>query len=244
MGPIYKNFIYDEDRGFLFAYVPKVACTNWKSLLRHMAGQEDWLDNRRAHDKENGGLRYLDLSKPEDQALLQNPILRKYAMVRDPYSRILSAYLNKVEARLPVSPQIEGEDHFCAVVRDIDRFRQEHLSPADYPEINFEVFLRWLQHGKSWFTKDEHWTAQATLLRQPEVRFELLGRFENMTEDAAQLLHAMGCDQGFPSQRDVNFSPTKATEKMAQYYTKACQEHVKTFFAADFILFGYPTEYL
>lgn len=47
----YKNFIYDEARGFVFAYVPKVACTNWKSLLRFMAGEKDWLDNRRAHDK-------------------------------------------------------------------------------------------------------------------------------------------------------------------------------------------------
>ena len=75
---IYKNFIYMEDRGFLFAYVPKVACTNWKSLLRYMSGKEDWLDNKLAHDKALGGLRYLDLNG-EDAEILLDPSIRKYA---------------------------------------------------------------------------------------------------------------------------------------------------------------------
>ena len=46
MPPTYRNFIYNAERGFVFAYVPKVACTNWKSLLRYMAGHDDWLDNK------------------------------------------------------------------------------------------------------------------------------------------------------------------------------------------------------
>lgn len=239
MAPTYKNFIYMEEQGFLFAYVPKVACTNWKSLLRYMAGAEDWLNNKRAHDKVNAGLRYLDPADAADMALLQDRSLRKYAMVRDPYSRTLSAYLNKVESRLPVQPESEGENHFCKVVRDIDHFRQEQLDTSLYPEITFEVFLLWLRDSTSWFRHDEHWAPQVALLRQPEVAFDILGRFENLSQDAPRMLAAMGCDQGFPSQKDVKFAPTKATDKLATYYTPVRQALVEELFAEDFAAFGF-----
>ncbi len=101
MAKDYSNFIYDKTGGFIFAYVPKVACTNWKSLLRYMAGQADWLDSKLVHDKAGGGLHYLDLNGG-DVDLLSDPGIPKYTMVRDPYSRVLSAYLNKVESRLPL----------------------------------------------------------------------------------------------------------------------------------------------
>ena len=77
MAMAYRNFIYNEERGFIFAYVPKVACTNWKSVMRYLAGFPDYLDNRLAHDKVNGGLRYLDLSGT-DLALLSDRGISKY----------------------------------------------------------------------------------------------------------------------------------------------------------------------
>lgn len=240
MAPIYKNFIYMEQQGFIFAYVPKVACTNWKSLLRYMAGYEDWLDNRRAHDKVNGGLRYLDLTGP-DIELLNAPEIRKYSMVRNPYSRTLSAYLNKVENRLPPEPETEGEDHFRKVVREIDNFRTSRLDTAAYPEITFEVFLLWLRDSGSWFTNDEHWASQTVLLRQPGPSFDILGRFENMDMDSRKILHAMGCDQSFPSQKDVKFPPTGASDKVAAYYTPRCRSLVQSLFAVDFERFGYSS---
>lgn len=235
----YKNFIYMEEQGFIFAYVPKVACTNWKSLLRYMAGEPDWLDNRRAHEKQGAGLRYLDLAGP-DAALLSDPGIRKYTMVRDPYSRVLSAYLNKVESRLPLAAPAEGEDYFTTVTRAIDTYRKQVLGAEAYPEVNFEVFLRWLANtadvrdGSGHMRADEHWALQTVLLRQPEVRFDMIGRFENITEDAKSLLQAMGCDQPFPSQQDVKFAPTRAQEKLDAYYTPDLRKLVEQIYRDDF----------
>ena len=234
MAPTYKNFIYMEEQGFLFAYVPKVACTNWKSLLRYMAGAEDWLNNNRAHDKVNAGLRYLDPADAADMALLQDRSLRKYAMVRDPYSRTLSAYLNKVESRLPVQPESEGENHFCKVVRDIDHFRQEQLDTSLYPEITFEVFLLWLRDSTSPYTQDEHWAPQSSLLLQPDLEFDYIGRFEDLQTESQHLLQAMGCDQSFPSQKEVKFAPTGAQSKIDTYYSQPTYRLVNQIFARDF----------
>ncbi|SDY83781.1 sulfotransferase family 2 domain-containing protein [Citreimonas salinaria] len=234
----YANFILEPSRGFVFAYVPKVACTNWKALMRYMAGHEDWLDNRLAHDRARGGLRYLD-PDGADAALLRRDDIPKYAMVRDPYGRTLSAYLNKVEKRLPPGPPETGEDPFRAVVRNIEAFRAARLSDT-HPSIDFEVFLHWLRDSKSPFTGDEHWTPQSVLLRQPDMHFDMIGRFEDLERDAPRLLRAMGCDRGFPTQRDVNFAPSGAQSKLARYYTPAARALVEELFAADFDTFGYP----
>ena len=235
--PNYRNFIYMEDQGFIFAYVPKVACTNWKSVLRCMAGHEDWLDNKLAHDKVNGGLRYLDLEGP-DAELLSRPDIKKYTMVRDPYTRVLSAYLNKIEQRLPPKPEGEG-DHFDKIVRDIDAFRRSVLGSDRYPSITFEVFLLWLRDSGSWFTKDEHWAPQTKLLRQPDVDFDIVGRFENLTEDAPQILKAMGCRQQFPSQAQLNFPPTAAESKVSYYFKDGTRRLSEQVCSRDFEIFGY-----
>jgi len=240
MQTTYKNFIYNAEHGFIFAYVPKVACTNWKSLLRYMAGHDNWLDNRLAHDKQNGGLHYIDLNGPE-AALLQDTSIRKYAMVRDPYSRVLSAYLNKIESNLPVTPEpVLGEDHFSKVTREIDRYRREVLGAGEFPKVTFEVFLHWLHNaaqvrdGKAHLRADEHWAPQNVLLLQPEVTFDILGRFENLQEDALRILRAMGCDQDFPTQKDVKFAPTQATGKMKKYYTPVCYALASEIYCDDF----------
>ena len=238
MAAKYKNFVYDEARNFIFGYVPKVAWTNWKSLLRYMAGHDDWLDTRLAHDTVKGGLRYLDFEGP-DAALLNQPPIRKYAMVREPYSRVLSAYLNKVESRLPLAPVTDAEDHFHKVVRDIDAFRRDALDTNTHPEVSFEVFLLWLRDSGSWFVNDEHWVTQTILLRQPEVSFDYIGRFENMAADSDHLLKAMGCDQGFPSQKDLNFAPTGALSKVDRYYNTSCYALVGKIYETDFSSFSY-----
>jgi hypothetical protein len=239
MAPVYMNFIYNEERDFIFAYVPKVACTNWKSLLRYMAGHENWLDNKLAHDEVNSGLKYLDL-KTDDAQLLRSPIVKKFTMVRNPYSRVLSAYLNKVELHLPPRHQTEGEDHFYKVVRSIDKFRREKLDVSAFPKINFEVFLLWLRDSGSLFVNDEHWALQTVLLGYPDVKYSFIGRFENLDTDAVHILQEMSCDKGFPTQKDVRFPPTNAKSQFDLYFNGTCYELVNQVFHKDFIALNYP----
>jgi hypothetical protein len=95
----YFNFIWQERFAYIFAYVPKVACTNWKCVLRHQIGASDYLNPRLAHDREQSGLTFLS-EEPRAHELLADPLLAKYAIVREPFSRALSAYLDNTRADL------------------------------------------------------------------------------------------------------------------------------------------------
>lgn len=228
-----------EERGFIFAYVPKVACTGWKSLIRRISGYVDWLDNELAHDKANGGLRYLDSEGPDAGLLLQKEI-KKFAMVREPYSRALSAYLNKIEPRLP--PKKEPRDHFDRIVVKIEAWRLAALDLAEHHEITFEVFLLWLSDSGSWLAHDEHFASQTMLLRQPEVAFDIIGRFEDFSRASGEIMAAMGWDEQFPNPREQNFSPTGASSKVHQYFNASCYKLVDEIYKDDFHYFKYLRE--
>lgn len=234
---VYRNFILGPQRRFVFAYVPKVACTNWKSVLRRLEGFDNWLDSRLAHDKKAGGLHYLELPGPE-RALLTDPAIPKYAMVRDPYARVLSAYLNKVESRLPPGSRQPG-DHFDRIVLDIENFRQAKLDLKAHPAVDFEVFLLWLKDGTSPFTRDEHWARQSAILRLGKVDYAFLGRFERMGEDAPRLMALMGADFAFPTQADVRFQSQGTEAKLERYLTPRARALIGQLFAPDFRALGY-----
>ncbi|MCP2669698.1 FkbM family methyltransferase [Maricaulaceae bacterium EIL42A08] len=234
---MYNNFIHNKAHGFVFAYVPKVACTNWKSILRRLNGAEDWLDSRIAHDRNVSGLDYFNPEPDAPNAGLPEGV-PVFTMVRDPYARALSAYLNKVEARLG-GPKDERFEHWDKIVVEIDTFRKRNLDTETYPEIDFEVFLRWLRESGSWSTRDEHWAPQSDLLAQPYVSFEFVGRFEAIATDSAEILQRIGADVEFPSQKQVNFAPTHAKARLDTYLTEACRNLIEDVFAADFINFKY-----
>lgn len=237
---MYNNFIYNAEKNIIFAYVPKVACTNWKSILRRLNGAEDWLDNRMAHDRERSGLTYLAPDRDQPGAGLPAGA-RRFAMVRDPYSRTLSAYLNKIGSRLPPKPESEDMDHWERITARIDAWRTQALDMDAYPEVNFEVFLLWLRESNDPAVLDEHWAVQSRILSYPDVSFDWIGRFENLKQDAQHILENIGSEVGFPTQDQVKFAPTNAASRLNAYLTPHTEALIEEIFAEDFLNFGYST---
>lgn len=223
----YRNCIYLEDKNCIFTYIPKVACTNFKVAIRKSMGFENFKDTAIAHSRKDSGILYLN-NHPKTDSVINCVNVKKYTCVRNPFSRILSAYLNKVESR----KNIVSEDYFSIVVKSI----REHSKDES---VSFLDFLTWLKTGPKWLTTDEHWRLQTSMLNMDIIDYNFIGRFENLAVDGQKLLDLMGIDDAFPTQEKVAFKPTNASNKLREYYTEKEIELVLDIFESDFTQLSY-----
>ena len=233
---ILDNFIWSSRAGIVFAYVPKVACTNWKCVLRYLDGHSDYLDAQIAHDRQRSGLTYLTtLAQAED--LIKNPKVPKLTCVRNPYSRILSAYLNKIKPFAYDNATVDRDSYFHMVFQVIDAYRK--FACPNYNVVSFSCFLRWIELSEDPLVHNEHWIPQTSILGQGDVTFDYIGKLENILTDAPILLSLMGCNIPFPSQQAVAFPPTHASTLIQNYYSQDEYDAVRRIYAQDFDHLGY-----
>ena len=94
--PAYMHMIISHR--LIFCYVPKVACSNWKLTLRRAAGLPDLEQKSLIHLRRESGLDYLSNHNALVRLYyLNNPAYRRAVFVRNPWTRVLSAYRNTIE---------------------------------------------------------------------------------------------------------------------------------------------------
>jgi len=91
-----------------------------------------------------------------------------FVTVRNPYSRVLSAFLDKFR---------------------YDRYRQKYGAFPLTPE-GFGAFLSWLDQGG--LSRDAHWDLQTKLMALPLDRYDAVLRFETLRADTAAFLDLHG----------------------------------------------------
>jgi Sulfotransferase family len=233
-----QNFIQVPNRSALFAYVPKIACTNWKAVFRYMAGAADYLDAGKAHDRARSGLVHLDqLPAERAQALLVDPAVARYTFVRNPYTRALSAYLNKFRRYAELGEAAMPGDYFHTVYQELDGWRARNL-PAE-PRVTFHVFLVWLKESGHPMARNEHWLPQHEIVAPSNVRYDMVGRFENLAADAAELLRRLGVDLAFPTQEAVRFPSSGTAHARDRYLDAQARSIIEQLYRPDFDLLGY-----
>lgn len=146
-----------------------------------------------------------------------------FVIVRDPYSRTLSAFLNKFS-----KPSY------------VDRFGSFDLTPD-----GFHQFLIWLSN--SGLESDAHWDFQKKLIMGPLETFDAVLRFENfpncfenfvrdrdLVMPAAAEKILAGAHQG---------TRTDASRMLEQFYSKDCIEIVSSLYQEDFDFLDYPADF-
>eukprot|EP00055_Hartaetosiga_balthica_P001691 m.138617 g.138617 ORF g.138617 m.138617 type:complete len:380 (-) comp15710_c0_seq1:54-1193(-) len=92
--------IVDEKHKVVVCTIAKSACTVWRKFMRRLYGYKDWntKDERITHGYggKSTGLKYLSSYSPQEAAKIMNdPTYFKAAIVRNPLTRILSAWKDK-----------------------------------------------------------------------------------------------------------------------------------------------------
>lgn len=89
----------------------------------------------------------------------------KFTFVRNPYTRIISAYLNKI------IPNEDGKRNQVA----------KFIGKSPDAEISFSDFLEYLEQGG--INQNAHWARQSDLISIPLRELDFIGKTENITDD-------------------------------------------------------------
>jgi hypothetical protein len=152
----------------------------------------------------------------------------RFAFVRNPFSRLLSCYLDRIVGRKGTRPR-----------RQLNRF----LGTSAEDDISFQTFIEAICSQESRDMND-HWRDQYTTLQCGDISLDFIGKVERLGADLAIISERVTEEGEDPLSADVNKSPqkTSAGERVKQYYDEKVADFVRQRFEKDFTVYGYSME--
>lgn len=203
---------------YIYFENPKVGCSTIKKTLQKLEVEESLMPED-VHDKHLSPLLSpLQLEKVFTEYL--NDEYFKFSFVRNPYTRILSCYLDKIlgSQKETILPQLG-------------------FKPAD--KVSFEEFLTAVKK-QSYDEMNVHWKPQNILLAAKNITLDFVGRQENFDNDLKKVL-AIITKQDSEGLRITNEIPHSvgANEKLRQYLNEEIISLIREIYHDDFKLYGY-----
>ncbi|MFZ9858754.1 MAG: sulfotransferase family protein [Roseiflexaceae bacterium] len=224
------DYLVNVSQRFKYVYIetPKVACSTVKYHLQMIEFDED--ERRIYRDVHNRAFspirRISELNLTDEQLnnIMFGPDYFRFMFVRNPYTRTLSCYLDKI---------VNGSHDEVAAKRKFLGFAMDD-------EVTYIDFLRAVQQ-QPLNKMDIHWTPQTYLLGISQgFKYEFIGRFENFDADLARALgRVRGYHKPFESIQKRQYVFTEANKKVLQYYTPETKKLVEELYGDDFIYLGY-----
>lgn len=152
-----------------------------------------------------------------------------FTIMRNPYSRCLSAFLEKVASKRYGFSEIPGYG------------RSDPLA--------FQEFVRFLGDGGLY--KDRHWWPQVDLLFWPPERFSFIGQLEHLEEHLRMVLDAvnvtvpptLSMKLAHPAERGHKGKVTGASSKVSEYFDAPTFSLVRELYMRDFYAGGYGIDW-
>ena len=195
--------LVDFGLGVFCNRIPKSANSSVVANLAYQKYGERMLDREAKK-------RFMTPSQLSKAQLEQLPSLFKFAIVRNPYTRVLSAFLDKIE-----------------------RGAQKRNKP-----VSFLEFLEYLEGGGLY--SNAHWAPQTSLMLLPFDGFDFFGKTENLEQDLTFVLGKLNCHDESPEILPAMRQTMGASSKLHTYYDKTTQQKVDNLYAGDFQAFDYP----
>ncbi|MCC0177659.1 sulfotransferase family protein [Waterburya agarophytonicola K14] len=189
-----KAYIANHKYKFVYCPIPKVACSSFKRFAVELSDLENKqevlnLPPKLFHAYVDHNLSFFAnyLHQRETaMALLDNPDYFKFAIVRNPWDRLTSAYLNKF-----VKP-IDIKQSSSPGKQVVEAYYQDKDLPVDYSRgITFKEFIEYLLTHQN-KEIDGHWQPQSMFINQN--KFDYLGRIETLGTDFGAIAEKIGVE--------------------------------------------------
>lgn len=140
--------------------------------------------------------------------------LFKFTVVRNPYTRTLSAYLDKIERRAVRAGK----------------------------ESSFRDFLLQAKKTPRFLYSNAHWAPQTALMLIPVEQFDFIGKVETLDQDLAEIKRRIRPDLEQPV-TSFKRNATGAGDKLRHYYDDELIALVQELYRDDFSTFDYGTDF-
>ncbi len=204
---------------------PKSAGSTLKRLVQllEMDGDRSKIPEN-VHDKKNSPLcGILDLEDSLHDILVSDKYFR-FCFVRNPYTRILSCYLDKI----------------CGERRS--RYLSK-LGVADRDSLTLEEFLHLLRNRRN-LLRNPHWAPQSYLICPDRIRYSFIGRFEHLERHLEALTRRLGCEHFIKEMETISVRNhgTGAGDRVKQYIGPTEARLIREIYDRDFTFFAYPRD--
>ncbi len=221
--PLDWHTVIDFELGILFHRIPKVANSSLlASIMQLKTDSSLSVDQNEKRRIRHQFTRPSELSSKEVSNVRK---LYKAVFVRNPYSRVLSAYLSKVAGKVRLGEKITLNYH---------RF----FGPDFNNGKTFIDFCRFLEEGG--IEGNRHWAPQIDFLFFPVQEYDFIGRFECLAKDFEKMV--LDFTDKKNKRTVINEDPSHATnadEKIYAHYTREAYDIISKLYDRDFQAFGY-----
>ncbi|XP_026290551.1 carbohydrate sulfotransferase 11 [Frankliniella occidentalis] len=237
---VLDHIIVDQKHQLLYCYVPKVACTNWKRTLLYLSGSTNVtkpIDIPSDYVHRTGVFPKLS-NFSEEHAAHMLKTFTTFLIVRHPFERLLSAYRNKLEQKSSSSKYFQTR-----IGRHIIKTYRKNPSNHSLQyghDVTFSEFATYLgtENGPGG-EYNEHWKPIHQLCAPCAIRYDIIGKYETLYDDADYLLHQLGePTSAFPRYAH----PSNTTATLGKYFGTLSVDLLRKMYSVyetDFRLFGY-----
>ena len=247
--------IIADKKKIIFIHIEKTAGTSIAALLlphiseayrsknAKMPGTaRDWRKGwhiNQQHAKFSESLAIIDKLKINPQEYF------KFAVVRNPYSWLLSVWDNRYQAKLDAKANWKNKlrskiaKHTGFLPLPAQLFHQM------YPDGSFKSFVLFVDYLLSnyppSFTKGFLGTSDqySYIDNDRDIKFDFVAKLENLEEDLAKIKLIVGLNDNFKPSHLNQKEKTENREKYLDYYDDKSIAIVNRIFARDFEIFGY-----
>ncbi|XP_028300323.1 carbohydrate sulfotransferase 14 [Gouania willdenowi] len=229
-----KHVLVNDRYRFLYCYIPKAACSNWKRMLKVLNGALESSDTNSKMDHRHDLLSLSSMTDEEIDYRLKHYF--KFTFVREPMERLLSAYRNKFG-------EVESYQRNYGV-EIIKRYRNGGLADESErgDDVTFLEYVRYLL-DEDVEQMNEHWMPMYNLCQPCAISYDFIGSHEHLERDAEFVLQQIGAPLSvrFPVRQSWYKPVTKET---LHYYLCSLPQKLRrdllSKYVLDFVLFAYP----
>lgn len=211
---------------YIYVETPKVGCSTIKKMLiqGEYGKKINFTDPAYIHLREFSPL--LNIKQVDNfSEFVKRGDMFKFCFVRNPYTRILSAYLDRIKSNKPKKRQI--------IIQNANRYLSgEGLSFSEFVDAIVEQPIMYM---------DIHWRVQYYQTFQEGIKYDFIGKFETFKKDLGYAIEKTGIDfQKF--YEEVRPHATNAEEYIQKYYVPELAKKIYNKYRIDFEYFGYKEE--